>query len=163
MADEWWVSLQSHPQSSAPQPPSTLLCQGTSRTPLPRTNTTTSLCIIHHQLHTTRVSLLLCISPLPLPQVLLLFFTCFLECKKSISHKSTLASDLGAKLSSLSILPWVRGAPWGCRHPRNVVLSSLPGWRGSCSASARCGWRTSPAPSSGSAGSGASEQPQVPP
>lgn len=124
--------MQSHPQSSAPQPPSTLLCQGTSRTPLPRTDTTTSLCIIHHQLHTTRVSLLLSISPLPLPQVLLLFFACFLEYKKSISHKSTLASDLGAKLSSLSIFPWVRGSPQGaatvgmwCCHPYLVGVVAV--------------------------------------
>lgn len=40
-------------------------------------------------------------------------------------------------------------------------LPSLPGWHGSCSASARCGWHTSLAPGSGSAGSAALQQPQA--
>lgn len=134
---------------------STLLCQ--------RTGTRRSSCIIRHQPHTTRVSFFHNISPLALLQVLLLFPSWFLGYKKSSSHGSTLTSDFGPKLSSCHILAWVRGGSPGCCHCRSGVLPSLPGWHGSCSASARCGWRTSLAPGSGSAGSGASEQPRVQP
>lgn len=158
-AAPWGFVAKSAPAVTHSPPPcgflSTLLCQ--------RTGTRRSSCIIRHQPHTTRVSFFHNISPLALLQVLLLLPSWFLGYKKSSSHGSTLTADFGPKLSSCHILAWVRGGSPGCCHCRSGVLPSLPGWHGSCSASARCGWRTSLAPGSGSAGSGASEQPRVQP